>query len=86
MPIEIRQPSDAERASASAWAIWTCDVSSFEWGYAQTETCLILEGEAMVEARGKEFHVRAGDWAVFPIGLACRWNVTKAIRKHYRFD
>jgi len=86
MPVIIRKPSDFERAEAASWPIWTCEPSVFEWGYSSTERCLLLEGEAVVEARGREFSFGAGDYVVFPKGLACRWRVTKAIRKHYRFE
>jgi uncharacterized protein len=85
MKIEIRPYSAEEKAEASSWPIWTCEASSFEWGYDDTETCLILEGEVMLEALGKEWHFGAGDWVVLPKGLACRWNVIKAVRKHYQF-
>ena len=27
----------------------------------------------------------AGDLVVFPAGMDCRWDVKKAVRKHYRF-
>jgi uncharacterized cupin superfamily protein len=85
MKIEIRMPSAEERTQASAWPIWACQPCSFEWGYADTETSMILEGEALVEARGKEYSIGPGDWVVFPKGLACRWRVKKALKKHYRF-
>jgi uncharacterized cupin superfamily protein len=81
----IRKPTPDEAAEASNWPVWSCEASSFEWGYADTETCLVLEGEVRLEAMGKEFKFGAGDWVVFPKGLACRWNVSKAVRKHYRF-
>lgn len=85
MEIIVRKPTGPERAQAVSWPVWTCEPSSFEWGYADTETCLILEGEGMVEARGKEYNFGPGDWVVFPKGLACRWNVKKAVKKHYTF-
>jgi hypothetical protein len=86
LTVTIRKPSDAEAAEASTWPIWTCEPSVFEWGYAATERCLLLEGEAVVEAWGKEFRFGAGDYVVFAKGLACRWRVTKTIRKHYLFE
>jgi hypothetical protein len=86
MPVSIRKPTEAERTEAATWPIWTCEPSVFEWGYSSTERCLLLEGEAVVEARGREFSFKAGDYVVFPKGLACRWRVTKAIRKHYTFE
>lgn len=86
MKIEIRKPTPEEADAAKAWKIWTCQPSSFEWGYSQTETCLMLEGRAKVEAMGREFVFEAGDWVVFPKGLACRWHVIEAVKKHYVFD
>jgi uncharacterized cupin superfamily protein len=85
MNLEIRKAGPAERAQAEAWALWECAPSRFEWGYAQTEECLLLEGEVMVEARGREYRFGAGDFVVFPKGLACRWNVLKTVKKRYRF-
>ena len=83
--VEIRKPTPAEISDAAAWPLWSCEISAFEWGYDDIETCLILEGEVMVEALGRQFKFAAGDWVVFPKGLACRWNVLKAVKKHYRF-
>ena len=83
MEILIRKPSPAEFLEAAAWPIWTCEPSSFEWGYADTETCLVLEGEVMVEARGKEYDLGPGDWAVFSQGpglpLECEEGCQKAL-------
>ena len=85
MKIEIRPASPEERSSAASWPLWTGEAGSFEWGYAETETSLILEGEAMVEALGKEYYFKAGDWVVLPKGLACRWHIRQAVRKHHTF-
>ncbi len=84
--ITLRKPTPAESLEAAAWPIWTCGPSVFEWGYDRTERCLLLEGEALVEAMGREFSFGAGDYVVFPKGLACRWRVIKAVRKHYMFE
>ena len=68
------------------WPIWTCDASSFDWTYDDKETCLLLEGEVTVTPNGGEpVTFGAGDLVVFPAGMNCRWNVHKAVRKHYRF-
>jgi len=84
--IVIRKPTAEESQQAATWKIWTCQPSSFEWGYSQTETCLLLEGRAKVEALGREFEFGAGDWVVFPKGLACRWHVIEAVKKYYVFE
>ncbi len=86
MQIVIRKPTAEESLQAAAWKIWTCQPSSFEWGYAQTETCLLLEGKAKVEAMGRTFEFGVGDWVVFPKGLACRWHVIEAVKKYYVFE
>ena len=68
------------------WPIWTCDTSSFDWTYDDKEACLLLEGEVTVTPDGGEpVKFGAGDLVVFPAGMDCRWDVHKAVRKHYRF-
>ena len=84
MEIVIRKPTPLETAEAAAWPVWSCEPSRFEWGYAEDETSLILEGRAKVEAMGKVWEFGADDWVVFPKGLACRWTVLEAVRKHYK--
>ena len=60
--------------------------SSFDWTYDDKETCLLLEGEVTVTPDGGEpVKFGAGDLVVFPSGMDCRWDVHKAVRKHYRF-
>ena len=47
---------------------------------------MLLEGEVTVTPDGGEpVKFGAGDLVVFPAGMACRWDVHKAVRKHYRF-
>ena len=86
MQIVIRPATAAESAAAEGWTGWSCQPSSFEWGYADTEVSVIVEGEAVIEAMGQEFRVKAGDWLKLPKGLACRWTVTGAMRKYYRYE
>ena len=35
--------------------------------------------------RGESVTFGVGDLVEFPAGMECRWNVHKAVRKHYRF-
>jgi len=75
-----------EELGITSWPIWTCDVSSFNWAYKDKETCLLLEGVVTVTPEGgKPIKFRAGDLVTFPEGMKCRWEVHKAVRKHYRF-
>ena len=65
---------------------WTCDLSYFDGTYKKKETCFLLEGEVTVTLEGGDtVKFGAGDLVVFPAGMDCRWDVHKAVRKHYRF-
>ena len=82
-------PDEAKLASLgiASWPIWSCDISEFPWTYDSRETCYLLEGEVVVTPDGgRPVTIKAGDLVVFPAGMSCRWNVLKAVRKHYRFD
>ncbi|NIQ95655.1 MAG: cupin domain-containing protein [Desulfuromonadales bacterium] len=47
----------------------------------------MLEGEVEVTPDGGEtVRFGAGDLVTFPAGMSCRWSISKAVRKHYRFD
>ena len=66
--------------------VCTCEASSFDWTYDDQETCLLLEGDVTVTPDGGEpVRFGAGDLVIFPAGMDCRWDVHKAVRKHYRF-
>ena len=76
-----------EELGVGDWPIWTCEPSSFPWSYDATETCLILEGEIVVTPDGGEpVSIGPGDLVTFPEGMSCRWEVKKAVRKHYTFE
>jgi len=87
MNVQVRKPTEAELETLGvrSWPIWTCDVSTFDWSYTETETCYLLEGEVTVEAHGQSVSFGKGDLVVFPEGLACVWKVAAPVRKHYRF-
>jgi len=51
----------------------------------------LLKGKVLVTPTGKwssckPTEVKAGDYAIFPDGMTCTWNVSDAIEKHYNFD
>ncbi|HAM36051.1 MAG TPA: cupin [Elusimicrobia bacterium] len=85
MKIQVRKPTEDEKKTAASWPIWTKEASSFPWHYDEPETCLILEGEATIRAGDERISFAGGDLVIFPRGLDCTWNISKAIRKHYRF-
>jgi len=78
-------PEEIKELGVESWPIWTKEVSDFDWEYFGTEECYILEGEVTVTTANGEYHIKAGDFVRFPDGLKCHWNITKDIRKHYRF-
>ena len=82
-------PAEAKLASLGvfSWPIWSCKFSEFPWTYDSRETCYLLEGEVIVTPDGGlPVSFAAGDLVVFPAGMSCRWQVLRAVRKHYRFD
>lgn len=82
----VRKPSDAETVECEVWPIWKHEPSSFDWAYTQTETCLLLEGQVTVSDNEDSVSFGPGDLVVFPNGLECTWNITKAVTKHYNFS
>lgn len=83
-----RQISAARKAELGIgqWPIWEKEVSTFPWTYGASETCLLLEGEVTVTPEeGESVEIHAGDLAIFPAGMQCRWQITQNLCKHYRF-
>tara|TARA_Y100001968_G_scaffold311008_1_gene332515 strand:+ start:1826 stop:2197 length:372 start_codon:yes stop_codon:yes gene_type:complete len=87
--ISVTSPCPAINVNAlgiTNWSIWTCARSSFDCKYDDKETCLLLEGEVTVTSEGEEpVKFGAGDLVVFPTGFHSRWDIHKAVRKHYQF-
>lgn len=81
----VRKPSEEESKKMRSKPVWECGVSTFDWYYSSSETCLIIEGEVTVTYDGGSVSFGAGDYVVFPKGLSCVWNVKKPVRKHYVF-
>ncbi len=69
------------------WPIWTKEVSEFPWTYESNEICYILEGEVLVTPDGGEsVKLGEGDLVTFSAGMSCTWNISRPIKKHYRFS
>jgi len=69
------------------WALWEKEVSEFPWTYNMTETCYIVEGEAIVTPDGGEpVTIERGDLVIFPKGMSCTWKITDPIEKHYNLS
>lgn len=87
--ISIHRPSSKELRDRGVddWEIWEKGPSIFYYHYDENEECYFLEGDVLVVTpSGEEMHIHAGDFVMFPKGLDCTWNITGAVRKHYRFS
>jgi len=76
---------ELESLNIDNWGTWTCEVSRFNWEYADKESCYLFEGEVTVETDEETVSFGAGDFVVFPKGLKCIWTVKKAVKKVYKF-
>ncbi len=85
MKPKVKKPSAKEQQEAESWPIWEKEESEFPWEYDGQETCLIIEGKAIVKTPEGNVEFSAGDYVEFPKGLKCTWDIKKKIRKHYNF-
>ena len=67
------------------WPVWTKEISTFGWFYDTQEMCLFLEGKVIVKTDSGEVEINQGDFAVFPEGLKCTWDIREPVKKHYKF-
>ena len=81
----VRKPSKEEQQKAESWPIWEKEESTFPWEYDVQETCLILEGKAVVKSPDTQVEFGPGDYVIFPKGLKCTWEIKDKIKKHYTF-
>jgi uncharacterized cupin superfamily protein len=89
MKIEVKKLSvqEIEKLGIKDWPIWEKEASTFDWHYDEKEMCYFLEGDVEVSTEsGEKVKCGKGDFVTFPRGLACRWNIKKAVRKHYKFE
>ncbi|NLO19938.1 MAG: cupin domain-containing protein [Ignavibacteria bacterium] len=88
MKIEVKKLSEEEitQMGIRTWAIWTKEISKFDWFYDSKEMCLFLEGKVIVEANNTKIEIKKGDFVTFPKGLSCVWNVLEPVKKHYLFE
>jgi len=86
MKIKVEKPDRAAVIDMETCPIWEKEESVFGWQYDEPETCLLIEGEVTVRCEdGEAVSFGAGDLVVFPKGLSCEWEITKPVRKYYRF-
>lgn len=88
MKVLIKKLSEEEikALSIKSWPIWTKQKSKFDWFYDSQEQCLFLEGRVIVHTDNDKYEINKGDFAIFPKGLKCVWEVLEPVKKHYNFD
>jgi uncharacterized cupin superfamily protein len=84
MKPEVRKPTEEERNRGKSWPTWEKEPTTFPWEYDQQETCLIIEGKAVVKTDKGNVEFGSGDYVVFPKGLKCTWKIKEKLRKHYK--
>ena len=86
--IKVEKPSSSqlEELGVGSWETWEKGESEFPWTYAESETCYILEGNAIITTPdGTKTELGPGDLVTFPKGLECRWRIGERIKKKYAF-
>ena len=84
--VEKMIPEEAKKMGIDGWPIWEKEVSRFDWHYDSREQCYILEGRVKVEPKdGEPVEIQAGDFVTFPRGMDCVWDISRNIKKHYKF-
>lgn len=85
--MKVWNPTEKEIKDAESWNTWSKEVSEFQWFYDDTETCLVLEGAALVQdTHGNTVEFKKGDMVRFEKGLSCTWKITDDLRKKYKFS
>ena len=84
--MRVWKPTPEEIKETEQWNTWNKEVSEFPWSYDETETCYILDGEAVVvDKGGEEIRFQKGDMVQFEEGVECTWKIVSEIRKKYIF-
>lgn len=65
--------------------LWDCKAGKFKFIFSTDEIIQILEGEVIIEEKGKTHHLRPGDVAFFPEGLVAYWTVPNYVKKYAIF-
>ncbi|HAM98060.1 MAG TPA: cupin [Marinilabiliales bacterium] len=87
MDIIVKKLTEAEyrKMGVQNWPIWEKEISLFDWSYDEKEQFFLIEGEVKIKTKEAEYNVQPGDFVVCPKGLACEWEITKYVKKHYQF-
>lgn len=84
--VEPMDLKEAKELGIDNWSEWSCEISTFDWYYDDSETCYIIEGDVIVTTADEKVHIRENMLVTFPKGLECVWEVRKPLRKMYTFN
>ena len=85
--MHVRKPTEKEIELTKNWDIWSKEASKFPWYYDDKEICYIIEGNATVtDENGDQISFGPGDMVEFEKGLSCKWDITKNLKKRYKFE
>ena len=82
---QILTPQQINSRGIKQWPVWEKEISRFEWYYDETEECLFLDGEVVIETDKGRFTIMPGDFVTFSKGLRCVLDIRKPVSKHYNF-
>lgn len=84
--ISVVTPDKEKLNEVTQWPVWEKEPSTFDWDYTEKEVFYILEGEASLSSEcGLKQQLKAGDLVTVEAGIVVQWQITKDIRKHYKF-
>ncbi|XP_051118814.1 uncharacterized protein LOC127243023 [Andrographis paniculata] len=84
-------PSESQltQLGVKSWPKWACSPGKYELKFEAQETCYLLRGKVRVYLKnvpeGESVEFGAGDLVVIPKGIACTWDVSLPVDKHYKF-
>jgi len=85
MTIEIVKPTEQQLQMVSQWPVWQHHPAQFDWDYTQREMFYIVEGRAQLSGPMGEFSLQAGDLVTVPACGQLQWQISEAVKKHYKF-
>ena len=83
---------ELDQLNVTKWPTWQKEVSVFDWYFPEQEVAYIIAGQCVVTPvddngnLGQAVSFSAGDLVTFPEGLSVKWEVKKALHKHYKLD
>jgi uncharacterized protein len=84
----IHKPSKSqlEQLNVFQWPIWMKEVATFSAIYEEAELFYILDGEVLITPDvGDPVRFAEGDLVTLPVGLSCKWEVIRDVRKHFSY-